>query len=384
MLIVGHGLLIVLFHVSGKLFRQVGAEGGEELVGNAWATHILVEGLTAHACLLATQLGIVGEVVAQGGLSDVAQVFLHQLLEQSHGSRLLFLGQRGQEVAYGSVVAAGGHKQRGQRVGIVAMSRSPLTGLGIVEECGGIGVAQRVLIGKPLGVERALFGSDGRNVGMLGRWHDVDVDSCQGQVVGVVAESHGHQAVLAKRSLGEAEASALRGPDEHVAQSGREETAAIAVGLLRCHGVEFGIVVELVLHRSTGHLLSVGIHYLDVEACRGSIVVDDVDFGVAGRAAHHLFRTVVTAEHTCMHQHAAGGRSVEPAQVEHGLRLTGTEEIPFAVDPGFHPCVVVVGVGPAGRIDLACGDAHGAQRGHSERTLLATPARGCADGGQGR
>ena len=92
----------------------------------------------------------------------------------------------------------------------------------------------------------------------------------------------------------------------------------------------------------------------------------------------------VAAEHLRVHQHAARGRLVEPPEVQDRLGLAGAEEVPFAVHPGFDPGVVVVGVCPARRVDLAGGDAHGAEGGHRERTLFAASARGGLQGGEGR
>ena len=64
-------------------------------------------------------------------------------------------------------------------------------------------------------------------------------------------------------------------------------------------------------------------------------------------------------------------RRRKPGHVEPGLRLTGSHELPLAIDEDLHPGVVVVGVGPARRIDLPGGNARGAQRGHGQRGLLA-------------
>ena len=291
-----------------EVAEQLGAERREQLCAYAGVAHVGVEGLGLHSPSTAGH-----QMVAQCGLGHVAQVLLHELSQESQRIILLGLGQRGKEVAYRGVVAARGHEQRGQGVGVVAVVHSPLARRCLGGESGGVGVAHRVLQGEALVVERALLGSHWRNVGpLLGR-HDVDVHSLARDVACVEREGHGDEAVLAERGLGESEATVLGCPYEHVAQSGGEEAAAVAVGEFRAHGVELGVVVELVFHRGPGHGLAHVVHHEHIQARRGGVVVDDVDFRVAGRAAHHLLRAVVFAKHLGVHQHSARGGSVEPA-----------------------------------------------------------------------
>ena len=58
--------------------------------------------------------------------------------------------------------------------------------------------------------------------------------------------------------------------------------------------------------------------------------------------------------------------------------------MPPSVGPGLDPGVVVVGVRPAGRVDLPGRNAHRAQRSDEQRRLLAATAVGRAHGGQRR
>ena len=84
-----------------------------------------------------------------------------------------------------------------------------------------------------------------------------------------------------------------------------------------------------------------------------------------------------------MGEHGAGGGGVEPAQVHHGLGLAGADKVPCSVGPGLYPGVVALGMGPAGRINLAGRDTHGAQGGHAEGGLLPASAQGILEGSQG-
>ncbi len=58
--------------------------------------------------------------------------------------------------------------------------------------------------------------------------------------------------------------------------------------------------------------------------------------------------------------------------------------MPFAVGPCLHPRVVVVGMRPSGRVYLACGYSHRAERRHCEGRFLAAAAQSRAHGGERR
>ena len=83
-------------------------------------------------------------------------------------------------------------------------------------------------------------------------------------------------------------------------------------------------------------------------------------------------------------QHRAGGGGVEPAQVQHGLRLAGAQEPPLSVGPGFHPGVVAFRMGPTRGINLTGRNPHAAEGGHAEGRFLAAAAQAVLDRGQGR
>ena len=84
------------------------------------------------------------------------------------------------------------------------------------------------------------------------------------------------------------------------------------------------------------------------------------------------------AEGAAVDQHGPGGGGVEPAPVQHRLRLAGSQEAPLALAQHLHPGVVVVAVGPAGGVHLPGGQAHRAQGGHQEGGLLPAPAAAAA------
>ena len=92
---------------------------------------------------------------------------------------------------------------------------------------------------------------------------------------------------------------------------------------------------------------------------------------------------VVLSEPSCVQYHGPGGRLHEPSSVQPLLRLAGPEEMPFPVAPYLHPCMIVVTVGPEGRIDLAGGNAHAAQGRHSQRRFLPAAAHGDTEHGPG-
>ena len=89
------------------------------------------------------------------------------------------------------------------------------------------------------------------------------------------------------------------------------------------------------------------------------------------------------AEGAAMNQHGPGGGGVEPAPIQHRLRLTRAQEPPFTVAQNLHPGVVVVTVRPPGGVYLSGRQAHRAQGGHQEGGLLPAPAAATAIHRQG-
>ena len=54
-----------------------------------------------------------------------------------------------------------------------------------------------------------------------------------------------------------------------------------------------------------------------------------------------------------MHHHRPGGRVGKPSLIQDRQRFTGSGKLPFSFGPNLHPRMVVITVGPFGRIDLA-------------------------------
>ena len=154
--------------------------------------------------------------------------------------------------------------------------------------------------------------------------------------------------------------------------------------LLCGYGVQLRIVVQGEFYIRAVHRFSCFVFHFNLKQCRGGIVACDVNLRVLGRAPHHFLRTIVFAEDARVHEHAPGSRRIEPAKVQHGFRLAGSEEVPFAVNPHLHPRVVVVGMSPAGCVDLACGNAHSPHGGYGQRALLAAAPSRRTDRCQGR
>ena len=115
-----------------------------------------------------------------------------------------------------------------------------------------------------------------------------------------------------------------------------------------------------------------------------SIVVDDIDLGVGRSIPDNLLWSVVATKGLRVDEHGAGNGSVEPREIEHRLRLAGSEEEPLAIYPSFYPSMVVIGVCPARGIYLTCGDTDCTQSCDQERGLFATAPIGRADGSQRR
>ena len=282
------------------------------------------------------------------------------------------------------MVAARLHQEVHHTVGFHTGGLGGLAGGLLVEEGGGVGVAQRVFIGKAHLVHLLLHFAHLGHVHILGRGHDVERLHIEGGALAVGAlmarQADVYLLVLAKGGLGVAVVAVVRGPYHHVAFTGREEGAALGVGVFGGHGAVFGVVVDFEVYACTLHGLTVSVGDEKVGASRGGIVVDEVDLGEVGGAQHHFFRTVVVAEGAGVHEHGARRGGVEPSQVKHSLGLAGAQKVPFAVGPGFHPGVVVVGVGPARRIDLPGGNARRPQRRHGQHRFLTAASHAAPDG----
>ena len=240
---------------------------------------------------------------------------------------------------------------------------------------------QGVLIGGPAGVFSFLIRGDFRQVVRFGGRHDVQGQRGERRLV---LQHDDNLAVGPETQPLEAETAILGSPGKHIAPAGGQEGPALGVGVFLDGRVEFRIVVDHKIHAGAVHGLAVFILHLQVDPGRGSIVVDQVDLGEIRTFEHHLFRPLIMSEDLGMHQQGAAGRTVEPTQVEDSLRFAGAHKMPLPVRPGFDPGVVVVGMGPAGRINLAGRDADRAQSRDRKSGFFPAAAEGILDGIQRR
>ena len=185
-----------------------------------------------------------------------------------------------------------------------------------------------------------------------------------------------------RRCLGKAETLPLAGPDQQVAEPCVERRLAVGSGRVGCDSVEFGVVVNLEVHGGAFYRSAAVKDRYDRVPCR-HIAAYHVDFGVARGALYDILRPAVVAVYLGVQQQGPRHGGVEPGVVEGGRRLAGSHKVPAAVGIDLHPGVVVVGMGPSGRIDLAGRDAGGTQGGHCEHGLLSATAHTAAYRGYG-
>ena len=132
------------------------------------------------------------------------------------------------------------------------------------------------------------------------------------------------------------------------------------VGILGGRRIEFAVIIDAEFHFCPFDGCTGLIENPHLGRCGGGIVADEVNLGEIAGAQHHLLGALVVTEGSGMHQQRPGCGSVKPPQVQYGLGLAGAHKMPFAVGPRFDPRMVVIGMGPAGRIDLSSGNADGA------------------------
>ena len=167
------------------------------------------------------------------------------------------------------------------------------------------------------------------------------------------------------------EAVAFRSPGHHVAAAHIKRSPALCVRLIGGHRIVFAVVVYLEFNPGVFHRLSAFVHYRHNAATGRYIAADDIDFSIAGRPLDDVLIAVIVAEDLRMQDERPRYRSGEPGHIEPGLRLACSHKMPLSVDPDLNPGVVVVGVGPARRIDLPGGNAGGAQRRHGQHRFFA-------------
>lgn len=71
-----------------------------------------------------------------------------------------------------------------------------------------------------------------------------------------------------------------------------------------------------------------------------------------------------------MHQHSATGRGIEPTKIQYRFRFASTQEMPFTIRPGFHPCMVIVRMYPSWCINLPCRNTYRAKCRHQQDRFL--------------
>ena len=89
---------------------------------------------------------------------------------------------------------------------------------------------------------------------------------------------------------------------------------------------------------------------------------------------HDFFRTIVTTEYLCMHQHTTISRSIEPSEVEDRFRFASTQEIPLTVYPSFYPSMIIVSMRPTRSIHLTGRNTYRTQSGYSKCGFFTTTA----------
>ena len=347
---------------------------------------MLEEGFIRRQCLVADtriahiaaeKVGIGAKtrqhVVQQYVEGNIAQVFLRNALQQVETAYLRLLGtQTGHKVGDDGMIATRSHQDAGSSVLVQTIQTGKLTCLLVGHESGGIGIADRVFVCQTAVVLGALLGRYFGQVGAFSRRHDVQIDGKRGTRLFI--ELHLQLTVLAEREFGKACLSAFRCPHQHIALAGSQRGLAFGIGLLAGYGIKFGIVIEFELDNGIGHRLASGVYYLHHgTGCRG-VIVYHIDFRIAIGHGHYFFGAFVASEHLGVHQHSPAGWGVEPSQVEYGLGLAGSQEVPLAVSPGLYPGMIVVGVRPTGRIDLTRRYAYRTQSGHQQGRLFAATA----------
>ena len=158
----------------------------------------------------------------------------------------------------------------------------------------------------------------------------------------------------------------MPGADQQISGAGFKPGKTIPVGAGFPERIQLAIIDDLELHQGIGYAPAVGGDLYGKNPGAG-VAAGTVDGFIEGAACPAFG----------IHQHGPGSRGGEPAPVQHGFRLTGTQIVPASVDPHLHPGVIVITMGPTGAIALPGGNAHAAQCGYGQNTFL-TAASPCA------
>ena len=219
-------------------------------------------------------------------------------------------------------------------------------------------------------IRRTLFGRNRRQLRIFGGRHKFKIYRMA--AAGSLIHLHNQFMVLTERQFGIAEFSVFGSPYQHVTLTGRQKSLSLCIGLLPGYSIELRIIIELELHTSIRHRISMSVHDRNCGLSRRCIVTDYIDFRISRSDRHHFLRSFITSEDLGMHQHTATGRSIEPTKVEYRFGFAGSKKIPFPVRPCFYPCMIVVGMRPPGCVDLTSRDTHRTQGGNQQGRFLAT------------
>ena len=249
-----------------------------------------------------------------------------------------------------------------------------LLGACFVVECSFVQTAYRVFAHKTALVVVDLFLCQWRHGVSFYRWNQVELYGAFEALLFV--ENHHHGIFTTHTHFLDTEGITGRCPHHEVAKTAGNISITVFVALLVAYGVEFGIVIYLEIY-ACRHRFALGVY--GANHCLGCwcIVFGNIYFGEAVALAHHVFGAFVVTEHLGVHHHASRSGSIKPTEVKHRFGLACTEELPFTVNPHFHPCVIVVGVSPTRSVNLASGDAHSTHGCHAECRLFATASEGC-------
>ncbi|CDE85959.1 unknown [Prevotella sp. CAG:891] len=319
------------------------------------------------------------QVVEDDGQTEVAQVLVGEGFEQA---------QRGvvrtgfEQIKKRLPVATRFHGQRAHTGKVELQAAAKFGCASGVGKGVNVGGADGILVGHAAAVA---FGHGRRNVGqvVVATWRN-KVERRGKGVAGAMREFQVELRCLSGSELRKTITALVGSPHHHVAQPGENRGTTLGIGFGALHGVKFAVIVYFKIHLRTGYGASLFVDHRDSGTRCLGIVGRDVDFGIAIGACNHILGSVVSAKHLGVHEHTARGRLVEPSQVQHGFGFAGPEKIPFTVDPGLNPGVIVVGMCPARSVHLTRRNAHGTQGRHGKGGFLAAASCGGAHRGQGR